>query len=62
MACHSSDVSPMLPPEQRLKQLSLPSREEDFEARQVTVPRVCLDSGDSNEGLYCELIKVMTLW
>lgn len=61
---HSSESTSMIvrqPPESTLK-LTLPWREEDFEVGIPSQPRACLDSGQSNGGLFCELIKAMTIW
>lgn len=61
---HSSEPASMIvrqPSESTLK-LTLPWREEDFEVGIPSQPRACLDSGQSNGGLFCELIKAMTIW
>ena len=42
--------------------LALPWTEEDFGAGVPTVPRVCLKSGQSNGGVFCELVRALAFW
>lgn len=59
--CHGSEKLFTSSAIETAQKLTLPSREEDFEAG-LSGPPVSLSSGQSNGGLYCELIKAMSLW
>lgn len=64
MDSHASEHTSILSarPSVSTLELTLPWREEDFEARKSSQPRTWLASDQSNEGLFCELIKAMTIW
>lgn len=42
--------------------LTLPWPEEDFDTGVSSCHSVCLESGQSNGAIYCELIKAVRLW
>lgn len=60
-AAEPAYIGTVEPSDSTLK-LLLPSREEDFEVGKPSQPQTCLSSSHSNGGLFCELIKAMTIW
>lgn len=62
MGCHASEGLSVIEGGETTLRLTLPWREEDFEAGTPSKPRSSIASGQSNGGLFCELIKAMTLW
>ena len=60
--CHSSESIFTPAPDGAFLKLQLPWLEEDFDAGLSSRPSVCLESGQSNGGVFCELIKALTLW
>lgn len=49
-------------PSSSILKLTLPWREEDFTIGIPSQPRTCLESNQSNGGLFSELIRAMMLW
>lgn len=63
MDSHASEsISILGEPLENTSKLTLPWREEDFEIGTPSHPRTCIESSQSNGGLFCELIKAMTFW
>ena len=60
--CHAGDSAFSYFSSENTKDLSLPWREEDFEVCQLSRPLVSLGSGETNGGMYCEMVKALTLW
>ncbi|KAH8697046.1 hypothetical protein BGW36DRAFT_160144 [Talaromyces proteolyticus] len=62
MHCYASEPFSQPEPGGNIRKLSLPWREEDFEIGVLTHRRVCLESDQTNGGIYCELVHAWTLW
>ncbi|OBT75851.1 hypothetical protein VF21_04434 [Pseudogymnoascus sp. 05NY08] len=62
MNCHASESVSVPEASETTRKLRLPWRDEDFEAGFCAEPGVSLDSGQSNEGIFCETVKAMTYW
>ena len=62
MDCHAPESMIAHGPTESTTKLTLPWPEEDFEIGMSRLPKVCIDSDQGNGGLYCEIIKAMTLW
>ncbi|KIX09067.1 uncharacterized protein Z518_00145 [Rhinocladiella mackenziei CBS 650.93] len=62
MHCHASESLFALEAGETVLKLALPWREEDFDAGIPTRPKATLDSGPSNGGIFCELVKALTFW
>ncbi|KIX99503.1 uncharacterized protein Z520_05079 [Fonsecaea multimorphosa CBS 102226] len=62
MHCHAIETSVGWASAENTLKLTLPWTEEDFNAGIATNPKLCLKSGDSNGGIYGELIKALTFW
>lgn len=61
-SCHAGGFAFSYFSDETTKGLPLPWCEEDFEVCQSNRPLVSLSSGETNGGIYCEMIKAMTLW
>lgn len=62
MHCHHSERLLYFEPGTDMQNLALPWPEEDFDAGVFKCHQVTLDSGQSNGGIFSELIKVLTFW
>ena len=62
MHCHNSEKLSFFELAADMENLPLPWPEDDFIASQSTRPQVTLKSGNSNGGVFSELIKVLTFW
>lgn len=62
MQCHAVESLFVSQIAETTVQLTLPWREDDFERGTPTAPRTCLESGESNGGIFSELIKALTFW
>ena len=62
MYCYYSDSFPEPRIGGNIRELALPWSEEDFEVGLSSGPKICLESGISNGGIYCELIKALIFW
>ena len=62
MHCHAIDMCFTVGAGDSALELTLPWRENDYSAGLPSQPRVCLRSGGSNEGIFCELVKAMKFW
>ncbi|OQU96863.1 Fungal specific transcription factor domain-containing protein isoform 3 [Cladophialophora immunda] len=62
MHCHAIETCAVGASAENTLNLTLPWTEEDFDAGVATNARVCLKSGDSNGGIFAELIKALTFW
>ena len=62
MNCHTAESVFMHEPSESTINLPLPWPEQDFEAGCLRCDVICLGSNQSNNGIYCELIKAMTFW
>lgn len=60
--CHASESVLMPDRDENAKKLTLPWTEHDFERGNSAKATINLVSNQSNGGLFCELIKIMTLW
>jgi hypothetical protein len=60
MHCHAIDFTMGMG--HSPSKLTLPCREEDYDAGLPGHPKVCLSSGESNGGIFCELVKALTFW
>ncbi|KFZ17772.1 hypothetical protein V501_01572 [Pseudogymnoascus sp. VKM F-4519 (FW-2642)] len=62
MNCHAPESMSVPEISKTAQKLRLPWRDEDFEAGFCAEPGVSLDSGQSNGGIFSELVKAMTYW
>ncbi|KAH7011168.1 hypothetical protein EDB80DRAFT_711345 [Ilyonectria destructans] len=62
MHCYSSERLTLFEPIANMENLPLPWTEEDFQAGISRCPSVSLKSGQSNGGIFGELIKGLTFW
>ena len=64
MQCHSSECLAVFETIADVQTLALPCPEKDFEAGVLRSPRMTLKSGSHQglEGVYAEVIKVLTIW
>lgn len=62
MHCHAIEMGFTMGSGQSAMLLTLPWKEEDFEAGIPTNPSICLQSGESNASIFSELIRALTFW
>ncbi|OCT45727.1 hypothetical protein CLCR_01572 [Cladophialophora carrionii] len=62
MHCHAIELGVLVRTGDNILRLTMPWKEEDYEAGLPTCPRVCLKSGGSTGSLYGELVKALTFW
>lgn len=62
MNCHTSDPMSLGTSASKIKDFTLPWREEDFDMGLLQSPTTTLASGQSNGDIFGELIKALTLW
>lgn len=60
--CHGADSPFAIFSTKAVEHLSLPWHEDDFEACRLSQPLVSLSSGTTNGGIWCELVKAMSIW
>jgi hypothetical protein len=62
MHCHAIELGFLVGVGDNISKLTMPWKEEDYEAGIPTCPRACLKSGVGNGSIYGELVKALTFW
>jgi hypothetical protein len=62
MHCHAIEMGFSFGTGNDNLRVTLPWREDDYEAGLPSHPRVCLSSREGNGGIFCELAKALTFW